>query len=80
MYWIVLPLTDPGKMKKMVDRARFELAASWMQTMRSAGLIYRPTDNEESIIECFNPYALICPHAGCRAIRGLPSAEMLVQG
>ncbi len=59
--------------EEVVDRARFELAASWrldllgdpegMQTMRSAGLIYRPTNIEESERECFNPYALNSLHA-----------------
>ena len=49
--------------EEVVDRARFELAASWMQTMRSAGLIYRPTVVEESYGECFNPYALNSLHA-----------------
>jgi hypothetical protein len=66
----------------MVDRARFELAASWrfdlpgdpegLQTMRSAGLIYRPTDDVETNAESFNPYAPICPHARCQPIEVLP--------
>jgi hypothetical protein len=71
---------------RMVDRARFELAASWrfdflgnpggLQTMRSAGLIYRPTVNDESITERFNPYALIYPHVECQPIEGLLLASM----
>jgi hypothetical protein len=68
----------------MVDRARFELAASWrfdlrgnpegLQTMRSAGLIYRPTATVESNAESFNPYAPICLHVWCQPIEVLPSA------
>ena len=52
MYWMAVPNAGPGRMKKMVDRARFELATSSMPRRRSSslrplsevttGLIYRP--------------------------------------
>ncbi len=63
----------------MVDRARFELAASWMQTMRSAGLIYRPTNIEESDGGCFNPYALNSLHAWYQPRRELLSVWKLLR-
>ena len=53
----------------MVDQARFELAAFrtldlrgkpvGLQTERSAELIYWPTTNEQKMVRCFNPYALV---------------------